>query len=363
MSVIKCDKCLKTFSSQKTLQIHQDKYHTIKIDIQKTELSNELLTIDNQILKFNNNQIKYFIHNNEIYFKAKDIAKILGYDDPKDAVKNHVLEKDKYSVSYLKGGFDPPLDEKNKKILEQDHPQTIYINESGLYSLILGSKKPEAKEFKHWITSEVLPSIRKTGEYKINNMITYDNTSDNTNDNTIETEIAEYTNKDCVYILHIKENIYKYGYSSDLETRLTNHMNKLNYDKKIKFYILDNINQAKQLEKQIKYYLRKYKLSIKYENQTEIFKTDNINNVIENIDKFYESIKSKNIKSIEYNDDDSDDDTITEKYKRIQNEELKLEFEKEKTKQILSNNDVMLQKEKTRQLELEIEFYKLKNNI
>lgn len=47
------------------------------------------------------------------------------------------------------------------------HPDTIFINESGLYSLVLSSKLPNAKEFKHWISSEVLPSIRKTGKYEI----------------------------------------------------------------------------------------------------------------------------------------------------------------------------------------------------
>ena len=93
---------------------------------------------------------------------------------------------------------------------------------------------------------------------------------------------------------------------------------------------------------------------IKYENQKEIFQTDDIDNVIEKIDKFAESIKNKNIDN--YNDV-QEEDTITEKY----NDELKLELEKEKTKQIISNNNVLLEKEKTKQLELEIEFYKLKN--
>lgn len=95
-------------------------------------------------------------------FIAKDIAEILGYKDTKDAVKKHVDEEDKISYSKLsineRGGISPPL-----KI----QPQTQLINESGLYSLILRSKLPSSKEFKRWVTSEVLPSIRKTGEYKI----------------------------------------------------------------------------------------------------------------------------------------------------------------------------------------------------
>jgi hypothetical protein len=168
-------------------------------------------------------------------------------------------------------------------------------------------------------------------------MITYDNTYD-------ETEIDDYLSKDCVYIIHIKDNIYKFGYSSKLDIRLNTHKNK------IKFYILDNINQAKQLEKQIKYFLKKNNLLISYENQKEIFQTDDIDSIIDKIDKFTESIKNKNL---EYNND-TDDDIITEKYNSQYNEELKikLEFEKEKTKQIQSNNNVLLEKEKTKQLEL-----------
>jgi len=371
----KCDKCLNLFCTQKTLDTHKNKFHMLKIDIQNTnpstELSidqnaslyfnnnpqNELSLNNNDILQFNNKPIKYFIHNDVIYFKAKNIAAILEYSDTKDAIKTHILEKDKFSVLYFKGGgILPPLDEKNKEILESEDQKTIFINESGLYSLILGSKKKEAKYFKHWVTSEVLPSIRKTGEYKINT-ITYDNTDNN------DTEINDYIGKDCVYILHIKNDIYKFGYSSNLENRLNTHKNKLDYQKKIKFYILNNINEAKQLEKQIKYYLKQNNILISYENQKEIFKTDDIDSIIEKIDKFAESIQTKTNNTIEYNDEIDEDLTTEEMYKPIHQKEYILEIEKEKTKQIVSTNNVLLEKEKTKQMELEILFYKIKNNI
>jgi len=320
--------------------------------------------VDNDILKINSKSIKYFIHNDKLYFKAKDIAKILEYVNTKDAITRHVSEKDKFNVSYFKGKFSRPLDEKNKELLENDHPQTIYINESGLYALVLSSKMPEAKDnFKHWVTSEVLPSIRKTGEYKLNNIsndeniITYDNTNYENND----TEINDYVGKDCVYIIHVKDNIYKFGHTSKLDVRLNAHKNELDYNKKIKFYILDNINQTTQLEKQLKYYFKKYNMLTTYENKREIFQTDDIDSVIKKIDKFAESIQNKN--KLVYNDEESDDDIEeTEKYNSLYNE-LKLEFEKEKTKQIQSNNNLLMEKEKTRQLELEIQFYKLKNNL
>jgi prophage antirepressor-like protein len=323
----KCDKCKNVFSSEKTLTTHKNKYHcNIKIDLQNVnEPNNNILSTQyNQLLNLNNS-IKYFIHNNKGYFKAKDVALLLKYIDTKDAIKNHVSECDKFTVLNIKGGFSPPLNIKNKKLLENDHPQTIYINESGLYALILSSKMPEAEhKFKHWVTSEVLPSIRETGEYKLNNInenILENTIDDNiiTYDNTDETEINDYVGKDCVYILHIKDNIYKFGHSSKLDTRISTHKIKLDYKKKIKFYILDNINQIQQLEKQLKYFFRKNNMLIKYKNQTEIFQTDNIDYIIGKIDKFAESIKYKNIESNE----DSDDE-ITEKYKITKNEELKL---------------------------------------
>ncbi len=88
--------------------------------------------------------------NNEPYFVGKDIAEILGYERADNAIRNHVDEDDKlmHQISAL----------------GQSRNMTI-INESGLYSLIMASKLPNAKKFKRWVTSEVLPSIRKTGGY------------------------------------------------------------------------------------------------------------------------------------------------------------------------------------------------------
>jgi len=97
---------------------------------------------------------------NNIWLKGKDIASALGYADTKSAIIDHVDSDDKAKIGDIeKGVKTPPLD--------CIHPQTIFINESGLYSLILSSKKPEAKAFKKWITSEVIPAIRKTGVFNM----------------------------------------------------------------------------------------------------------------------------------------------------------------------------------------------------
>lgn len=117
--------------------------------------------------------------NNEPWFVGKDVAKILGYSNPQKAIRDHVDEDDKrvnesFTVNGTKG---------------------ILINESGLYSLILSSKLPSAKKFKHWVTKEVLPTLRKTGGYVDNSEKFVDNYFSNLSKNTKKTILAELENK------------------------------------------------------------------------------------------------------------------------------------------------------------------------
>ena len=91
--------------------------------------------------------------NNEIYFVGKDVAKALGYSNTRDALATHVTDEDKNTVVISDG--------------KRGNPNQTVINESGLYALIFGSKLESAKRFKHWVTSEVLPTIRKTGGYQM----------------------------------------------------------------------------------------------------------------------------------------------------------------------------------------------------
>ena len=88
----------------------------------------------------------------ETFFVGKDIAEALGYRNTRDALFKHVDDEDKTTVAIRDTGS-------NYK------SQTVVINESGLYALILSSKLPQAKAFKRWVTSEVLPQTRKTGAY------------------------------------------------------------------------------------------------------------------------------------------------------------------------------------------------------
>ena len=92
--------------------------------------------------------------NNEIYFVGKDVAIVLGYTNPRKAIIDHVDEEDKTDGVTIRDSIG-----------REQNP--VCINESGLYSLILSSKLESAKRFKRWVTSEVLPTLRKTGSYEM----------------------------------------------------------------------------------------------------------------------------------------------------------------------------------------------------
>lgn len=109
-------------------------------------MSNKLTIFENEEF----GQVRTIVINNEPWFVGKDVASALGYANPKNAVPKHVLDEDKLSTQIEYAG--------------QKRTVTV-INESGLYALIFGSKLDSAKRFKHWVTSKVLPSIRKTGNY------------------------------------------------------------------------------------------------------------------------------------------------------------------------------------------------------
>ena len=104
-----------------------------------------------QEFDFKGNNVRTVQINNVPYFVGNDVANVLGYSRSRKAIQDHVDNDDKCDV---------PIQDAIGR-----NQNTTVINESGLYSLILSSKLPTAKEFKHWVTSEVLPSIRKHGAY------------------------------------------------------------------------------------------------------------------------------------------------------------------------------------------------------
>lgn len=106
-----------------------------------------------QLFNFENHEVRSLLLNNEPWFVGKDVAEVLGYAKPLNAIAQHVDKDDS-----LKQGLTDSLGRQQK---------TIFVNESGLYSLVLSSKLPSAKKFKRWVTSEVLPALRKTGQYQV----------------------------------------------------------------------------------------------------------------------------------------------------------------------------------------------------
>ena len=148
------------------------------------------MSIVEKVFHFNENQINVVKCNDDIWFKGKDIANALGYENPGKAIRIHVDSDDKMPIDELltvsKGGSDSDLPSKggpkSGPTSEINYQRsTIYVNESGLYTLIFTSKLKSAKVFMKWVTSKVLPSIRKTGSYvmpidvghKFNNALTF----------------------------------------------------------------------------------------------------------------------------------------------------------------------------------------------
>lgn len=105
-----------------------------------------------QLFNFENHEVRSLLISNEPWFVGKDVADVLGYADTNQAIRKHVDNEDRLTRRFDGTG--------------QSRDMTI-INESGLYSLVLSSKLPSAKKFKRWVTSEVLPALRKTGQYQV----------------------------------------------------------------------------------------------------------------------------------------------------------------------------------------------------
>ena len=105
------------------------------------------------IFKFENTPVQTIVENNEIFFRAAQLAELLQYKNPHKAIKDHV----------------DPDDLTKREVVNtiNKRAQVLFVNESGMYSLVLSSKLEQAKKVKRWVTAEVLPTIRKTGKYQL----------------------------------------------------------------------------------------------------------------------------------------------------------------------------------------------------
>ena len=189
-------------------------------------MKNELQIFSNEEF----GQVRTLVIDNEPYFVGKDVAELLGYAKPQNAIATHVDEDDT-----LKQGIMDNLGRVQ---------QTTVINESGLYSLILSSKLPNAKKFKRWVTSEVLPTLRKTGSYILDNKNISSNELLVQVTNTITNFENELSNK-----LNELDDYYK-----------PTHKNKIGYNSFIKSCLGDNANKenCEKAKKQLLFMLGDY---------------------------------------------------------------------------------------------------------
>jgi prophage antirepressor-like protein len=120
-------------------------------------MKNILETLDENYILFENKSINVIIDNSDkLWFNYNQLAKSIGYSDPKGALKKHTNKKDRIQLKYI-----------NHSINIKQQPQTLYLSEPGMYKLMLKSRMKKAEIFADWITNDVLPSIRKYGYYKM----------------------------------------------------------------------------------------------------------------------------------------------------------------------------------------------------
>jgi len=193
---------------------------------EKISKENDIFDVDNQIVLYNFEEEKLTIIKNECgspWFIGKQIATILGYKNTRDAIINNIDEEDKI---YLEKFMTKEKWDQNKNTL-QFQPKKILINESGLYSLILSSTLPKARKFKRWITSEVLPNIRKEGNYKLKKELKLEKDKlkklEKKYNLTLKRQKrTKYQDKNIIYVVGHSEfiNQYKIGITDDLSDRL-----------------------------------------------------------------------------------------------------------------------------------------------
>lgn len=177
-----------------------------------------------KVWNYEGSKVRTVEKDGEVWWVGKDVAEVLGYSNSRKTITDHVDEEDKGVTKCDTLGGTQNL--------------TI-INESGVYALIFGSKLPTAKKFKHWVTSEVLPSIRKTGAYN--------NTSSQDNETILE--LCSQVCKLSDTIINMKEEIVSENYENSEENR----EHKKNKEFNVSLHWRKNVMETK-FEKLSNYY-------------------------------------------------------------------------------------------------------------
>ena len=227
-------------------------------------------TLQDNYIMFEQHNINIIIDTNDkLWFNARDLIISLGYADVKDVIKQYIDETDKIQLQNINHNNDI-----------KKHPQSIYITESGLYTLVIRSKKPNAKKFTLWLTNEVLPSIRKYGYYKMKTKYENDKTSLLQQINQLEKKTKnmetdlkneKYPEGALVYIIDYSdedttlEGIYRLGLTNNMKNRKQIYDTHTLHKKQIVLY--ENVDNPIRLEKCIQTMLYNYR----YKNKKDFF--------------------------------------------------------------------------------------------
>ena len=183
--------------------------------------SNQLINLNGMqtTFKYNNLEILCIkINEFDIWFKAKEAAEAIEYKDTDKAIRDHVFEEHKKLLEDIIK-LNPAILAGFEK-MKGNEKNSIFINEAGLYCLIMASKKPEAKVFKKYVTETILPSIRRTGSYNMNQIS--DESQNKIKSFYSENMLIDYDKKNVVYIgcfIYNGKLYYKFGLSNDVYRR------------------------------------------------------------------------------------------------------------------------------------------------
>jgi prophage antirepressor-like protein/predicted GIY-YIG superfamily endonuclease len=277
----------------------------------------EIIELSKQL--FENKEIRILGTPEEPLFVATDVAKILDIKD----------------ISSTLQDYDDTERDQGKVRTSTGMKNVLLVTEPGLYRLLFASHKPTAKQFRRWVC-EVLKEIRTKGRYDISEKVIEQNSE-------YDFDINDFTKKPVVYLIHIIDSDYKFGFTDDISSRFSTHrreFKKQGHDiKLIKCWKYDTTSIAKDVENKIKLYAKqKGMLKNKY-GLTEIIEMDTINTLIERIDSYKES----------------DDNACIDRKDEIRLKELELEIIKAQ-----SAVEIIRAQNEPEILRLQLEFYKLK---
>lgn len=277
-----------------------------------TDHNNIFNQLDHQYLIFENKKISTIIDiDDNLWFDAKEAAIALGYKDPKQIIKKYVSRSDKINFYKIKINYEHHV----------KRPQTLYLNETGLYHLILKSKI--AIKFKEWLTHDVLPAIRKYGIYKhiketenllntINQKIKFLENENKKLKSLLKTEKYPKGPQSLpkgghIYVIEHDKNIYKIGMTNDLNKCNKSYNTHNLYNKKIIYYTESSC--PRQLKLCVFSHLYKYR----YTNKKNFFQCE-LSTIIKCITKC-----KKNIECIDDLENETNETNETNKKNIIKN--------------------------------------------